>query len=119
MKPTIRRTTVFLALAAAALGGCSGGATSGQTDVKNNAFRDGLPPTVRDGDKLALNDSNVDYMMALRSAALKLTGNYPTFSEISELRGAPDQAATYAARIDAYLASAAFSREQISFWRNT
>lgn len=119
MKPTIRRTTVSLALAAAALGGCSGGATSGQNDVKNSAFRDGLPPTVRDGDKLALNDANVDYMMALRSAALKLTGNYPTFAEISELRSAPDQATTYAARVDTYLASAAFSREQISFWRNT
>jgi len=119
MKPTFRRTTVSLALAAAALGACSGGATSGQTEVKNSAFRDGLPPTVRDGDKLALTDQNVDYMLALRSAALKLTGNYPTFSEINELRTAPDQSSTYAARIDAYLASAAFTREQITFWRNT
>ena len=119
MKPTIRRTTMSLALATAALSACSGGATSGQNDVKNSAFRDGLPPTLRDGDKLALADSNVDYMMALRSAALKLTGNYPTFAEISELRSSGDQAATYATRVDAYLASSAFSREQISFWRNT
>lgn len=119
MKPTIRRTTVSLALATAALGACSGGATGGQTEVKNSAFRDGLSPTIRDSDKLALTDQNVDYMLALRSAALKLTGNYPTFTEISELRSAPDQQATYAARVDTYLASGAFTREQISFWRNT
>lgn len=119
MKPTFRRTTVSLALAAAALGACSGGATSGQTEVQNSAFREGLPPTIRDGDKLALTDQNVDYMLALRSAALKLVGNYPTFSELSELRGAGDQQSTYAARIDTYLASPAFAREQLSFWRNT
>ena len=119
MKPTFRRTSVSLALAAAALGACSGGATSGQTEVQTSAFRDGLPPTIRDGDKLALTDQNVDYMLALRSAALKLTGNYPTFTEINELRTAPDQSTTYSARVDAYLASAAFTREQITFWRNT
>ena len=68
-----------------------------------SAFREGLPPVIRDGDKLALGDPTTDYMLALRSAALKLTGNYPTQVEIAELQAAADQPTTYANRINDYI----------------
>lgn len=126
MKPTLSSTTLSLALATVTITGCSGGAETGQRDTSSGAFREGLPPTVRDGDKLALTDTTVDYMLALRSAAIKLTGNLPTLAEIQELQTSPDQPSTYAARIDQYLnrpCSAAqpncFATQQISFWRNT
>ena len=58
MKPRLSKTTLSLALATAAIAGCSGGASTGQMADKNtSAFRDGLPPAIRDGDKLAINDS--------------------------------------------------------------
>ena len=121
MRRIIGRSTgsLVLALAALSLGACKGGAGAGEQDVQNNVFRDGLPPSVRDGEKLAISDGSVDYSMALRSAAIKLTGNYPTYAEIKELRDAADKPTVYAARIDAYLARPEFSREMISFWRNT
>jgi hypothetical protein len=107
-------------LATATITGCSGGADTGQQANSNeNAFRQGLPPTVRDSDKLAVTDTNVDYMLALRSAALKLTGNLPKLSEIQELQNSTNQPQTYAARIDEYIGRPSFAAMQVSFWRNT
>jgi|JI102314A2RNA_FD_contig_123_59392_length_4338_multi_3_in_2_out_0_3 hypothetical protein len=120
MKPRLSKTTLSLAMAMATLAGCSGGVDTGQkADTNASAFRDGISPTVRDGDKLALTDLTTDYNMALRSAALKLTGNYPTLAEIKELRDSADQPATYAARIDDYLSRPAFANQQMAFWRDT
>lgn len=120
MKPRLVQTTLSLALATATLGGCSGGLDRGQTaDPNSSAFREGLPPSVRDSDKLVVVDPTVDYGLALRSAALKLTGNYPTLDEIKKVRDASDQPAAYAAQIDDYIGRSAFSVQQIAFWRDT
>ena len=120
MKPRLCNTTLSLALAAAAAAGCSGGASTGQkADDNSSAFREGLPPVIRDGDKFAVNDATTDYMLALRSAALKLTGNYPTQTEIAELQAAADQPATYANRINDYMSRPAFAAQQVQFWRDT
>src|SRR4051812_17215325 len=120
MKPRLNLTTLSVALAAATLAGCSGGADTGQkADTNTSAFRDGLPPVVRDGDKLALLDTSTDYMFALRSAALKLAGNYPTQTEIAELQNSADQPATYAKRIDDYMTRPAYAAQQVQFWRDT
>ena len=120
MKPRLCNTTLSLALAAAAVAGCSGGASTGQkADDNSSAFREGLPPVIRDGDKFAVNDATTDYMLALRSAALKLTGNYPTQTEIAELQAATDQPTTYANRINDYMSRPAFAAQQVQFWRDT
>ena len=119
MKPVLKTSSLSLAFALAALSGCQGGASTGHTDTQNSTFRHGLPPTLRDADKLALTDTNVDYMLALRSAALKLTGNYPTAADIQKLQNSQNQAADYATIIDGYLNSPAFASMQVSFWRNT
>ena len=120
MEIRLGKTMLSLALASATLTGCSGGASTGQkADNNASAFRDGLPPVVRDGDKFALNDPTTDYMLALRSAALKLTGNYPTQVEITELQNATDQPTTYANRISDYMSRPAFAAQQVQFWRDT
>lgn len=61
----------------------------------------------------------VSYEQALRSAALKLTGNYPTMNEIQRLRGAADQAAEYGRLIDEYLARPSFAAQVMDFFRDT
>jgi hypothetical protein len=119
MKSIFNSMTLSMVLAAAASSGCSGGAQTGQSDNSANTFLNGIAPTVRNADKLGITDATVDYSMALRSAALKLTGNLPTFAEIKELRDSTDQATTYAARIDDYLSRPSFAAMQVSFWRNT
>lgn len=118
MRPTLKQTTMSLALALAAVSGCSGGADTGtQADKTTSSFRDGLPPTVRDGDKLSLSDSSADFPLALRSAALKLTGNYPSLADIKRIRDATDQPAEYAKIIDEYMAKPEFSRAMLKFWQ--
>ena len=120
MKPRLSKKALSLALATATVAACSGGASTGQMAEKNtSAFREGLPPEIRDGDKFAVIDATTDYMLALRSAALKLTGNYPTQAEIAELQSSTDQPTTYAKRIDDYMSRPAFAAQQVQFWRDT
>ena len=58
-------------------------------------------------------------MLALRSAALKLTGNYPTLAEIKQLQNATDQTAVYSQLIDSYINRPTFNQQILQFWRNT
>jgi hypothetical protein len=119
MRSSKLQKTLSLALATAALTGCTGGAEQGEKEyVPPQAFREGISPGVRDNDKAAVVDSSVDYGLALRTAALKLVGTYPTLSEIKELQAAADKPAVFVARIDAYLADPRFSVEQVAFWRD-
>ncbi|MFO0577224.1 MAG: hypothetical protein U1A78_24725 [Polyangia bacterium] len=120
MRTTLLKATLSLSFVAAAVSGCSGGGTTGTVDKpENSAFREGLAPTVRDGDKLALVDQKADYLMALRSAAIKLTGNYPSLAEIKRVQGAQDQAAEYNAIIDDYMKRPTFTAQMMQFWRDT
>jgi len=120
MKKTLRESTLSLVIASAALCGCAGGADKGeQTVVPPNAFLEGITPGVREGEKAAIVDSKVDYGLALRSAALRLTGNYPTLAEIKLLRDAADQPTTYAGIINGYLSDPRFAAEQKAFWSDT
>lgn len=120
MRTTLLKATLSLAFAAAAVSGCSGGGTTGEADKpENSAFREDLAPSVRDGDKLALVDQKADYLMALRSAAIKLTGNYPSLAEIKRVQNAPDQAVEYNALIDDYLKRPTFRQQMMQFWRDT
>ena len=104
----------------AVLPACSGGATSTDTQADpTGGFRATLPPSVVDSDKLALQDTKIDYMLALRSAALKLTGNYPTLAEIKQLQNATDQTAVYSQLIDNYINRPTFNQQILQFWRDT
>lgn len=127
MRTMFNKNSLSLVFSAALLGGiggggwgCSGGADSGQIDkTAPKPFRDGISPEVRDREIGNLVDSTVDYGLALRSAALKLVGEYPTLQEIKQLRDAARPDETYAALVDSYLADKRFAGEQVEFWRNT
>lgn len=64
----------------------------------------------------------VDYNAALRTAALKLTGDLPTMVEINKIKNAGDEAAqklAYETQIQDYMSRPAFGRQMMYFWRDT
>lgn len=64
----------------------------------------------------------VDYSAALRSAALRLTGELPTLAELKQVAGAPDDAArktAYEALVQQYLTGPRFARQMFRFWQDT
>lgn len=62
-----------------------------------------------------------DYPAALRIAALRLTGNLPTVTEINEISAATGDAqkTAYTARITEYMTRPAFATQMFLFWRDT
>jgi hypothetical protein len=68
-------------------------------------------------DKLA--ERVVDYNAALRIAALRLTGELPTLTELERVQQAPDPRAAYLDQIHAYLASDKLARQMVLFWQDT
>lgn len=66
-----------------------------------------------------LDRRTVDYSAALRTAALRLTGDLPTLSEIRFVADARDQKAAYEAQIDQYLDDTRFAGQIFAFFRNT
>jgi hypothetical protein len=80
------------------------------------------PPPAHDewDDRLA--ERVVDYNAALRTAALRLTGELPTLAELKEVAGAGDEAAqktAYEDLIRRYLAGPRFARQMVRFWQDT
>lgn len=97
----------WLAIAVAALSSCT-------EVIPDGDARD-------DWDK-KLDERVVDYSAALRSAALRLTGELPTLAEIKQIAGAPDDAArrqAYEAQIHRYIDSPRFARQMFRFWQDT
>jgi hypothetical protein len=62
-----------------------------------------------------------DYNAALRIAALRLTGDLPTMTEINEVASATStaQKAAYEHRIREYMTRTAFANQMFLFWRDT
>src|SRR5262249_54933524 len=60
-----------------------------------------------------------DYSAALRTAALRLTGELPTLAEIKMVASAGDQKTAYEQQIKTYLASPKFARQMFRFWQDT
>jgi hypothetical protein len=109
---------ILLALiaGAAACTGAAGGDDSGEPPGDDGGTTDGDEWD----DKLAARE--VDYSSALRSAALKLTGNLPTLAEIHEVADPPDlqaKRAAYEALIQRYMASPAFATQVFHWWQDT
>jgi hypothetical protein len=68
-------------------------------------------------DKLA--ERVVDYNAALRIAALRLTGELPTLTELERVQNAPDPREAYLEQIHAYLASDKFAQQIRLYWQDT
>jgi hypothetical protein len=83
-------------------GGGGGSSTTGPTD----------PPTV-------LEQREINYTEALRTASFKIVGNAPTLQQMEDLRVAADPKVRYEAMIDDLLADPRFARRMVEFWKNT
>lgn len=105
---------ILLSLALAApplLAACAGGAQPG-----------GKPIDPGTGNSMqAAVVTRIDYEEALRSAAIKLTGNYPTLAEIKRVRDAAEssRAGEYEKLLDEYMARPSFGAQLLSFFRDT
>ena len=100
--------TLSLALAAV-LGACNGTGSANTVDAGSNP----------DLTQSATVTTTVDYEQALRSAAIKLTGNYPSLTEIQNVRNATDKKTAYEALIDDYIGRPTFAAAMVDFWRDT
>lgn len=106
------------------LSACSGDSqTSGGNGPGNNAGVDaGVAPDAEpelDPFETALEEREYDYSAALRIAALRLTGDLPTLTEIKSVAEAADQKTAYENLITAYIADPRFAGTQVEFWKNT
>ena len=108
MKQTLGNVTLSLALAAV-LGACNGTGSANTVDAGSNP----------DLTQSATVTTTVDYEQALRSAAIKLTGNYPSLTEIQNVRNATDKKTAYEALIDDYIGRPTFAASMVNFWRDT
>jgi hypothetical protein len=83
---------------------------------------DVVDPTCGDEWDCELGTREYDYNAALRIAALRLTGDLPTMTEINEISATPDlaiQKTLYEARIREYIERPTFTRQMFYFWRDT
>lgn len=107
MKQTLGNVTLSLALASV-LGACSGTGTNNEVDGGTNPDLATVPTVT----------TVVDYEQALRSAALKLTGNYPKLTEIQTVRTATNQQMAYETLIDDYISRPTFANQMVDYWRD-
>lgn len=109
-----RISTLLMAVAFAVPTACGGDPNSGD---------DTPPDDDGPGDKYdeELAKREYDYGAALRIAALRLTGDLPSVTEIAEV-ASTDLAANkvaYEARVTEYMTRPTFARQMLMFWRDT
>lgn len=102
---------------AGATGTSSGGSTSGTSSGTSGTSTSSSSGSAVDNETLAQRE--VDYLEALRTAALKLVGNVPTLAEMESVRTATDQKAAYESQVDLYMADPRFASRMVEFWKNT
>ncbi len=131
------RTTLGSLLAAMMLvGACtghdtdsptSGGDESGGDDTGSGSADEGDTGSGSDeGSGSALDEwqerlaaRTYNYPTALRTAALRLTGELPTVEQVRQLASATDQKTAYAQLVGAMLTDARFQRQMLAYWRDT
>lgn len=106
----------------AGLAACNSGpeASDDTTDETTDTVTDDVPTADEWDDRLA--ERVVDYNAALRTAALRLTGELPTLTEIRSIQLAADEPAkkaAYETLVAAYLTRPEFGRQMLAFWRDT
>jgi hypothetical protein len=82
---------------------------------------DAPPPPDQPGDEWdqKLDNRVVDYNAALRIAALRLTGELPTLTEMAAVATAGDPKTAYETQVHTYLASPKFTRQMFHYWQDT
>jgi len=106
---------LLLAATSFAVPACSNGpSTTGDDDGSNMGSGDQWDQ--------ALAARKTDYNQALKIAALRLTGDLPTMTEINQSATAPDdpaKKAAYEQLVTAYIARPTFARQMYMFWQDT
>ena len=130
----MQRISVLLFAAALAAPACTTGGSSGGDDVSatcgNGVCDSGETEATCPADCSQAGDQwdqtlasrVVDYNAALRIAAMRLTGALPSMADINSVANAPTDAAkktAYEALIDTYLATPAFTKQIMGYWRDT
>jgi hypothetical protein len=113
----MKRISTILLVAATSFAGCTGEPISGD-DGEGSGSGSGV---LDEWDQL-LGTRVVDYNAALRTAALRLTGDLPTMTEMIAVQAAPDDEArkvAYEALITDYMSRPAFAAQMFYFWRDT
>ena len=109
----MRAVRLFLALGLAGVAACEGSSAGDDTG-------DDIPPDVWES---RLNERTLDYTAALRTAALRLTGDLPTLTEIKTVADAAGDAAAqklaYESLVREYLEGPRFARQALAFWRDS
>ncbi|HEY0252005.1 MAG TPA: hypothetical protein VGC41_10785 [Kofleriaceae bacterium] len=77
------------------------------------------PPAPEDEWDQKLDDRVVDYGAALRIAALRLTGDLPTLTEMTSVVGAADPKSAYGAQVKLYMDSPKFAAQMFHWWQDT
>lgn len=93
-------------------------ALSAACGVGSDAPAPTTPPPQDEWDQ-KLDDRVVDYNAALRIAALRLTGDLPTLTEMSGVATAADPKTAYAAQVKLYMTGPKFARQMFHFWQDT
>lgn len=116
----MKRISIILLSAVTSLGvlGCGGDSNTPGDDEPGSD--DPNNPTDEWDKELAKRE--FDYNAALRIAALRLTGELPTMTEILQVKDAGDLAAqkvAYEALVTNYMGRPTFARQMRAFWRDT
>lgn len=114
-----RISILLLAAMALAVPACSNDVNTGGDD-DGSGSGSGSGSSGDEWDQL-LGMRTTDYNAALKIAALRLTGEPPTLSEINTVANAPAEgkAAAYETLVRNYVARPTFARQMFYFWRDT
>ena len=121
---SIRCTLISIALVGCTGGAPDGGGGGGDDSVDQGSGSDsgsdvGSGEDALDEWQMRLAARRYNYSAALRTAALRLTGDLPTVAQVEQLANAADQKVAYEQMVAAMLADARFQRQALAFWRDT
>src|SRR4051812_45509769 len=123
-----RISILLLAATSFAVPACSSDVTpnggddgSGSNTGSNTGSNQGSNQGSGDQWDQILGNRTTDYNAALRIAALRLTGNLPSVTEINEVAAATGDAqkTAYVNRITEYMSRPTFANQMFLFWRDT
>jgi hypothetical protein len=110
--------SIFVACAEQPSGFGTGNQGGEANDVGSNVSSTTSGLGGNDAEKTALDDRNLDYNEALRTASLKTIRSLPTLDQIRRVQNATDKKTAYELEVDLMLDDPRFTPRMIKFWRD-